>query len=272
MRERDTLSRELNDLNKPYFFKRPDLVSIVSEFDGKYKNSVIMDCYSKLNFEIRKKLNIEVDEEFRKLTGFIGKLPPVAKANADEKILINTWFRIMNMFITEKKLCRYNIGWIMPSKNLPTITMEDLIDFEKLGGVTLSSHGSSLTTETLHHRHQNAIQGFWQDLSKIGYVSDDYKKRIKEEQIISGVEWPRPGILCYATKWASNTIMIDTINRAISGSAHNIWYNIFMHHNFTQELVFSGKDVSLGDGYIFNREPENQSFYSDKIYNMWIEI
>lgn len=138
MIERDTLSREKGDLQTAEFEKivmrltQAELDKIIeriaplelfrknwckslsvddflklSRMENPYHPNmlaVLMDhCYKNMNQEVRKKIAEQVDIQFRKVTGHVGKLPSFSNVqNEKERHLISTWLRFRDRIVARQ--------------------------------------------------------------------------------------------------------------------------------------------------------------------------
>lgn len=138
MIERDTLSREKGDLQTAEFEKTV-MMLVRAELDRKIERimplelfrknwndamsiddflnlyrkkkpyhpnmlNLLMDhCYKNLNQEVRKKVAEQVDIQFRKVTGHVGKLPSFSNAqNEKERHLISTWLYFRDRIVARQ--------------------------------------------------------------------------------------------------------------------------------------------------------------------------
>jgi hypothetical protein len=96
MRERDSLSRELSELNKA---KLRDPYVLAAKSQLPYEHRTLSKIYQNYSPEKRKKISDETDEQFRRVTGFEGKL---VTTKPEHKQLIWTWLRIRDVIMQLK--------------------------------------------------------------------------------------------------------------------------------------------------------------------------
>ncbi|MGH9980324.1 MAG: hypothetical protein ACRD6U_02080 [Nitrososphaeraceae archaeon] len=93
MWERDTLSREVSDLNTISYDHRFDGVSRIK---GEYVDTKYSKCYQTLDPQIRKQIPEEADRKFRRITNFHDKLPSsiILAKNDRERNLVTSSLKI----------------------------------------------------------------------------------------------------------------------------------------------------------------------------------
>ncbi len=247
MWERDTLSREISDLNTVSYDNRFD---VVSRIKGEFTPTKYSKCYQSLEPEVRKQIAEEADMEFRRITNFHDKLPSsisLAK-NDTERNLIRTWLRIRDVVVENR-----GIDNLCPCKARPLITMKDMQEFEKIGGRTLKNHGPTISRQTLSERLEKHIQDLQ---SLVGSSNVSYntmvnsKDDLEKLSILTGVEYEGESLFV-STKWITEKSMLDNINSRIRGS----WDSICSRINSKKKwdpLHAGGMYFKSGEGFFYD--------------------
>lgn len=81
------------------FFESPDPYELAAKTQYPYQHGQLSKIYQNYAPEKRKKINEDTNEQFRRVTGFTGKLDP---KNPDHKELIWKWFRIRDVVMELK--------------------------------------------------------------------------------------------------------------------------------------------------------------------------
>ncbi|HET7642440.1 MAG TPA: hypothetical protein VFK40_02940 [Nitrososphaeraceae archaeon] len=267
MWERDTLSREISDLNTVSYDNRFDAVSRIK---GEYIPTKYSKCYQRLDPQIRKQIAEETDKEFRRITNFHDKLPSsISLAKNDrERNLIRTWLRIRDIVVEDK-----GIEKICPCKPIPRITMKDMQEFESIGGRTLKNHGPTISDGTLKERLEKHIQFLQNLLGSSNVSSDDMEKfrdQFIEQSIGTGVEYEYGGLFV-STKWITKEFMIENINNTIRGD----WDSICSYINSKKKwdpLHAGGKYYKSGKGFFYDHLSQSKQIipFKGSGYNLTI--